>query len=143
MAIQAAASSDAIAGAIAICPAGADAPAARAFGPSALEMRIDPGARESLEAWLAEHDLREAVELMGSKPLLLIHARGDDQIPSEWSEELYARARRAAQADPAARRPPPLRPARRRAPRHRPALAGAKPGSAADEPGARAPPPST
>ena len=37
---------------------------------------------------------------MGSKPLLLIHARGDDQIPSEWSEELYERARRAAQADP-------------------------------------------
>ena len=29
---------------------------------------------------------------MGSKPLLLIHARGDDQIPAEWSEELYERA---------------------------------------------------
>ena len=29
---------------------------------------------------------------MGSKPLLLIHARGDDQIPSDWSEELHARA---------------------------------------------------
>ena len=45
-----------------------------------------------MEAWLAEHDLRDAVELMGAKPLLLIHARGDDQIPADWSEELFARA---------------------------------------------------
>ena len=55
-------------------------------------MRIDPGAVTALEAWLTEHDLRQGVELMGSKPLLLIHASGDEQIPSEWSEELYDRA---------------------------------------------------
>jgi fermentation-respiration switch protein FrsA (DUF1100 family) len=91
MAIEAAASSEAIAGAVAICPAAADH-LARGLRGEQLEMRIDPGGRESLEAWLSEHDLREAVELMGSKPLLLIHARGDDQIPSEWSEELYERA---------------------------------------------------
>jgi uncharacterized protein len=91
MAIQAAATSAAIAGAIAICPAGAD-DLLRGVRAGTLEMRIDAGAEESLTAWLAEHDLREAVELMRSKPLLLIHARGDDQIPYERSEELYARA---------------------------------------------------
>ena len=58
MAIEAAASSEAIAGAIAICPAGSRPPAARALRAERLEMRIDPGGRESLEAWLAEHDLR-------------------------------------------------------------------------------------
>jgi fermentation-respiration switch protein FrsA (DUF1100 family) len=55
-------------------------------------MRIDSAGASALAAWLAEHDLRQAVELMGSKPLLLVHARGDDQIPADWSEELYARA---------------------------------------------------
>ncbi len=91
MAIQAAATSEAVAGAIAICPAGADH-LIRGLRSGSLEMRLDPGAEGSLEAWLAEHDLREAVELMGPKPLLLIHARGDDQIPFDASEELYARS---------------------------------------------------
>ena len=91
MALEAAASSERIAGAIAICPAGPDH-LLRGLRAGRLEMRIDPEDRASLEAWLAEHDQRRAVELMGSKPLLLIHARGDDQIPSEWSQELYSRA---------------------------------------------------
>jgi len=91
MAIQAAATSDAIAGAIAICPAGAQH-LTRGLQRDELEMRIDEGGASALAAWLAEHDLRQAVELMGSKPLLLIHARGDDQIPADWSEELHARA---------------------------------------------------
>jgi uncharacterized protein len=91
MAIQAAATSDAIAGVIAICPAGAQH-LARGLESGELEMRIDPDGASALAAWLAEHDLRQAVELMGSKPLLLIHARGDDRIPADWSEELYARA---------------------------------------------------
>jgi fermentation-respiration switch protein FrsA (DUF1100 family) len=55
-------------------------------------MRAGPQARSALEAWLGEHDLREAVELLGSTPLLLIHAEGDERIPSEWSQELYERA---------------------------------------------------
>lgn len=91
MAIQAAATSDAIAGAIAICPAGAQH-LTRGLESGELSMRIDPDGETALAAWLAEHDLRQAVELMGAKPLLLIHARGDDQIPSDWSEELHARA---------------------------------------------------
>jgi alpha-beta hydrolase superfamily lysophospholipase len=91
MAIQAAATSDAIAGAIAICPAGAHH-LTRGLERDDLDMRIDEAGASALAAWLAEHDLRQAVELMGSKPLLLIHARGDDQIPADWSEELHARA---------------------------------------------------
>jgi len=91
MAIQAAATSDAIAGAIAICPAGAQH-LTRGLESGELSMRIDRDGADALAAWLAEHDLRQAVELMASKPLLLIHARGDDQIPADWSEELYARA---------------------------------------------------
>jgi uncharacterized protein len=91
MAIQAAATSEAIAGAIAICPAGSDH-LARGLRAGTHRMRLDAESQAPLEAWLAEHDLREAVELIGPKPLLLIHARGDDQIPSEWSEELRERA---------------------------------------------------
>ncbi len=91
MAIQAAATAGGIAGVIAICPAGAQH-LARGLQRDDLEMRIDPAGARALAAWLAEHDLRQAVELMGPKPLLLIHARGDDQIPADWSEELHARA---------------------------------------------------
>jgi uncharacterized protein len=89
MAIHAAAVSDEIRGVIAICPAGEDG-LARGLRRGELEMRVaDPTA---LEAWLGEHDLRDAVELMGPKPLLLIHARGDESIPYTWSQELYERA---------------------------------------------------
>ena len=92
MAIEAAASSEAIAGRGRDLPRRIRPAAHEAYGPSGSRCESTPAVSESLEAWLAEHDLREAVELMGSKPLLLIHARGDDQIPSEWSEELYERA---------------------------------------------------
>jgi len=91
MAIQAAATADGIAGAIAICPAGAEH-LTRGLESEDLRMRIDPDGASALSAWLGEHDLRQAVELMDSKPLLLIHASGDDQIPADWSQELHARA---------------------------------------------------
>jgi pimeloyl-ACP methyl ester carboxylesterase len=88
MAIHAAATSDSIRGVIAICPAGEEH-LRRGLRRGELEMRAD---EDALEAWLGEHDLREAVALMGSKPLILIHARGDEQIPYTWSEELHGRA---------------------------------------------------
>jgi fermentation-respiration switch protein FrsA (DUF1100 family) len=91
MAIQAAATADQIAGAIAICPAGADH-LRRGLRAGTLEIRVDPDAVTTLDAWLTEHDLGQAVELMGSKPLLLIHASADEQIPSEGSERLYEHA---------------------------------------------------
>ncbi len=55
-------------------------------------MSVADRVREAVEPWLGEHDLREAVELMGSKPLFILHAKGDEKIPSGWSEELVARA---------------------------------------------------
>jgi uncharacterized protein len=88
MAIHAAATSDAIAGVIAICPAGEEH-LLRGLRDDELEFRAGPAARGELAAWLAEHDLREAARLMGAKPLILLHARGDERIPSEWSVELH------------------------------------------------------
>jgi hypothetical protein len=91
VAIHGAATSGSINGVIAICPAG-EQHLLRGLRSGDLEMRAGPEARSALEAWLGEHDLREAVELLGSTPLLLIHAEGDERIPSEWSQELYERA---------------------------------------------------
>lgn len=91
VAIHGAATSDAIAAVIAICPAG-EQHLLRGLREHTLEFRAGETARDDLAAWLAEHDLREAVELLDRKPLLLIHARGDERIPSEWSAELYGRA---------------------------------------------------
>jgi uncharacterized protein len=91
MAIHAAANGEPIRGVIAICPAGEEH-LQRGLRRGELEFRAGPEAIRALEAWLTEHDLPDAVERMGAKPLLLIHAEGDDQIPSEFSRELHARA---------------------------------------------------
>ncbi|MEK6278172.1 MAG: alpha/beta fold hydrolase [Actinomycetota bacterium] len=88
VAIHTAAVSDSIAGVIAICPAG-ERMLLSGLRKGKLEMRADVSA---LEPWLEEHDLREAVELVGAKPLILLHARGDDEVPAQWSKELYERA---------------------------------------------------
>jgi len=91
LAIHAAATEDRLAGAIAICPASEDG-LRRGLRDGSLEMRADV---DALDAWLSEHDLREAVAELGPKPLILLHARGDERVPYAWSEELYARARSA------------------------------------------------
>ena len=62
---------------IAICPAG-EQHLLRGLRAGALEMRADRG---RARAWLGEHDLRDAVELIGRKPLMLMHAAGDERIP--------------------------------------------------------------
>jgi alpha-beta hydrolase superfamily lysophospholipase len=99
LAIHMAAASDAIAAVVAICPASermmlatvrpvaAGKPPPR--GSYLDSMRIDAPA---LVAWLEEHEVGDAVEHLGQKPLLLIHAKGDDQVPYQHSEELRARA---------------------------------------------------
>jgi uncharacterized protein len=99
LAIHMAAASDAVAAAVAICPASelmlltSVRPVAAGRPPapgSYLEaMQIDATA---LVAWLEEHEVGDAVERLGGKPLLLIHAKGDEQVPYQHSEELYARA---------------------------------------------------
>ena len=77
-----------IAGAIAICPA-SDEGLRRGLRDGSLEMRADV---DALDAWLGEHDLREAAASFAPKPLILLHAQGDEQVPYTWSEELHARA---------------------------------------------------
>jgi pimeloyl-ACP methyl ester carboxylesterase len=91
IAIHAAATSDAIAGVIAICPAGEEH-LLRGLRDDSLELRAGEQARADLAAWLGEHDLREAIALAGAKPTILIHAAGDERIPSEFSVQLHERA---------------------------------------------------
>jgi fermentation-respiration switch protein FrsA (DUF1100 family) len=91
LALHAAATSPAIAGAIAICPA-SEAGLRRGLSSGSLDFRAGPAAVAALDAWLGEHDLRDAVALIGAKPVLIAHARGDERIPYTWSEELYERA---------------------------------------------------
>jgi hypothetical protein len=89
LAIQAASASEEIAGVIAICPAGQDH-LADGVRRGRLEMRVaDP---VDLEAWLIAQSVGEAVERIAPRPLILMHAEGDTQIPSDHSEELYERA---------------------------------------------------
>ena len=99
MAIHAGAASDRVAAVVAICPAaewmlaedvrrmaeGKPPPA----GSALAEMRIDAPA---LAGWLETSDVGEAVQRMGSKPLLIIHARGDEVVPFTHSEKLHGLA---------------------------------------------------
>jgi alpha-beta hydrolase superfamily lysophospholipase len=89
LALHAAAIADEVAGVIAICPA-SESELRRGLRKGELEMRVEDPA--GMEAWLAEHDLRDAVEWIAGRPLILLHAEGDDQIPSDWSEELFEHA---------------------------------------------------
>jgi uncharacterized protein len=89
LAICAAASSEEIAGVIAICPASEDH-LARGVRSGRFEMRV--GDPLDLEAWLVSQDVREAVGRLAGRPLILLHAEGDTQIPSDHSTELYEEA---------------------------------------------------
>jgi len=99
MAIHAAAASDRVAAVVAICPAAESMLAGdvRSIaegrppkkGSALAEMRIDA---PSLAGWLETTDVGEAVQRMGAKPLLMIHARGDEVVPYTHSERLYALA---------------------------------------------------
>src|SRR5262249_44766926 len=88
LAIHLGAASDAVAAVVAICPASermlletvrpvaAGRPPPR--GTYLESMRIDAPA---LAAWLEEYEIGDAVERLAGKPLLLIHAKGDEQVP--------------------------------------------------------------
>ena len=80
----------AIAAVAAICPAPGDL-LARGLRAGRLEgFRAD---REALEPWLATVSLRDAAaSLAPGTALLLMHAKGDEQVPYLVSEELYAAA---------------------------------------------------
>jgi fermentation-respiration switch protein FrsA (DUF1100 family) len=53
-------------------------------------MRVDDPV--GLEAWLLAQDIDGAVERIAPRPLVLMHAEGDTQIPSDHSQDLYDRA---------------------------------------------------
>jgi alpha-beta hydrolase superfamily lysophospholipase len=89
LAICAAAAAPQIGGVIAICPASEDH-LARGVRQGRFEMRV--GDPVDLEGWLAAQDVAEAVERLAGRPLILMHAEGDTQVPSEHTEELYERA---------------------------------------------------
>ncbi len=91
MGIHATAASDELAGVIAVCPASED-DLRRGLRRGDLEFRAGPEAREALGAWLAEHDIADAVARLAGKPVLLLHAEGDERIPSEHSRMLFERA---------------------------------------------------
>lgn len=87
--MAAAASNGGVGAVVALCPAPGDllARALRSDRPE-VEFRAD---RERLEPWLASVSLADAAASLGPRTaLLLMHARGDEQVPYTVSEELYA-----------------------------------------------------
>ena len=72
---------------VAICPAGADG-LWRGLRSGELEFPADV---PSLEVFLAEHPLDAAVEQL-ERPLLLLHAEGDEQVPVAHSRDLARRS---------------------------------------------------
>jgi len=91
LAIHAAATSRSVAGVVAVCPAGEEQ-LRRGLRRGELEFRAGPRARADLDAWLAEHDVGEAAARLAGRPLLLIHAEGDERIPHAHSRALFERA---------------------------------------------------
>lgn len=99
LALHVAAVSAEVAAVVAICPASEEMMledlrrVARGESPppgSALEsMRVDVA---GLVPWLEEHDVRQLPELIGSTPLMLVHAQGDEVVPYELSEQIHERA---------------------------------------------------
>jgi alpha-beta hydrolase superfamily lysophospholipase len=68
---------------VAICPASAEG-LGRGLAEGRFSFEADAPA---LQAFLAEHDEREAIASLDA-PVLLLHAEGDEQVPVEHSREL-------------------------------------------------------
>jgi fermentation-respiration switch protein FrsA (DUF1100 family) len=89
LALHAAAIAPQIAAVIAICPASEDG-LRRGLEQGRFEMRV--GDVDGLRDWLEEHDLRQAVEAIGPRPLIFLHAEGDEEVPLAWTRELHEHA---------------------------------------------------
>lgn len=90
-AILAAARDPEIAAVVAICPA-PESLLLRGMrsGRIATDFRVD---RAATEAWLENSSVHDEVDRLGpDTALLLLHARGDEQVPYTVSEELHAAA---------------------------------------------------
>jgi uncharacterized protein len=89
-AIHAAALDPALAAVVAICPAPEDRLLRGLRSGELSDFEVD---REAIEPWLESLDLYDAVARLGPETaLLLLHARGDEQIPYTVSEELFEAA---------------------------------------------------
>jgi uncharacterized protein len=89
-AIHAAALDPSIAAVVAICPASEDRLLRGLRSGELTDFAVD---REAVEPWLESLDIYEAVARLGPETaLLLLHARGDEQIPYTVSEELFQAA---------------------------------------------------
>jgi uncharacterized protein len=89
-AVHAGARDHALCAVVAICPAPADLLRRGLHSDAEPRFRCDVPATES---WLRTLDEGEAVAAFGPDTgLLLLHARGDEQVPYTVSEELYASA---------------------------------------------------
>ncbi len=75
---------------VAICPAGAEG-LRRGLAAGRFSFEADTAA---LDAFLADHDERDAIAALEA-PVLLLHAEGDEQVPVEHSRELAALTRSA------------------------------------------------
>lgn len=90
-AIHAAELEPAIAAVVAICPAPAAALLRGLRSGHLIDFEVD---RKAVEPWLETLDTYGAVAGLGDETaLLLLHARGDEQIPYTVSEEMHAAAR--------------------------------------------------
>ena len=90
LALHAAARDPSICAVVAICPAPEDLlrRALRRDGPERFACDV-----EATDAWLQTLDLHAAAAGLGpDTALLLLHARGDEQVPPAVSEELFAAA---------------------------------------------------
>ena len=89
-AIHAAALDPSIAAVVAICPAPEDLLLRGLRSGDLRDFEVD---REAVEPWLESLDLYREVATLGPQTaLLLLHARGDEQIPYTVSEELFQAA---------------------------------------------------
>src|SRR3954447_25014955 len=89
-AIHAAALDPSLAAVVAICPAPEDRLLRGLRSGELTDFAVD---REAVEPWLESLDIYEAVGRLGpDTALLMLHARGDEQIPYTVSEELHAAA---------------------------------------------------
>jgi uncharacterized protein len=88
-AIHVAARDLSLAAVVAICPAPEEV-LLRGLRSGNFEFRCD---RAATEPWLERSDIYDAVARLGPETaLLLLHARGDEQVPYTVSEELFAAA---------------------------------------------------
>ena len=84
------AASDSICAVVAICPAPEDGLLRFLRSEQEMHFRCD---REASKAWLASLNIYEAAGSLGPETaLLLLHARGDEQVPYEVSEQIYEAA---------------------------------------------------